>query len=49
MNALLWTLQIVLALVFTAAGAIKLIKPRELLLAIIAAIVAWGRFGPYSF
>jgi hypothetical protein len=29
MNALLWTLQIVLALVFAAAGAIKLIQPRD--------------------
>lgn len=29
MNTLLWILQIVLALVFTAAGAIKLIQPRD--------------------
>jgi uncharacterized membrane protein YphA (DoxX/SURF4 family) len=29
MNTLLWTLQIVLALVFAAAGAIKLIQPRD--------------------
>src|ERR1700757_1588667 len=29
MNALLWTLQIVLALVFAGAGAIKLIQPRD--------------------
>jgi len=124
MNTLLWILQIVLALVFTAAGAIKLIQPRDhlaktlggwvydfpaallkplglaellgaaglivpplvhiapiltaiaacgllvtmigamltharrgeypnvainVLLAIMAAVVAWGRFGPYSF
>jgi hypothetical protein len=28
MNALLWTLQIVLALVFAGAGAVKLIAPR---------------------
>jgi uncharacterized membrane protein YphA (DoxX/SURF4 family) len=124
MNALLWTLQMVLALVFAGAGAIKLIQPRDqlaktlggwvnefpapllkplglaellgaiglvvpslvdiapfltpvaavglvvvmigavvtharrgeypniavsLLLAIMAAVVAWGRFGPYSF
>ena len=124
MNTLLWILQIVLAVVFTAAGAIKLIQPRDhlaktlggwvydfpaallkplglaellgaaglivpplvhiapiltaiaacgllvtmigamvtharrgeypnvainVLLAIMAAVVAWGRFGPYSF
>ena len=124
MNALLWTLQIVLALIFAGAGAIKLIQPRDklaktlggwvddfpaqllkplglaellgaiglivpplvhiapiltpvaasallltmigamvtharrreftnvavnVLLAIMAAVVAWGRFGPYSF
>jgi uncharacterized membrane protein YphA (DoxX/SURF4 family) len=124
MNTLLWILQIVLALIFTAAGAIKLIQPRDqlaktlggwvydfpaallkplglaellgaaglivpplvriapiltaiaacgllvtmiaamvtharrgeypnvainVLLAIMAAVVAWGRFGPYSF
>src|ERR1700757_800327 len=29
MNALLWTLQIVLALIFAGAGAIKLIQPRD--------------------
>jgi uncharacterized membrane protein YphA (DoxX/SURF4 family) len=29
MNALLWTLQIVLALVFAAAGTVKLIRPRD--------------------
>jgi hypothetical protein len=29
MNTLLWILQIVLALIFTAAGAIKLIQPRD--------------------
>jgi uncharacterized membrane protein YphA (DoxX/SURF4 family) len=29
MNALLWTLQIVLAVVFAAAGATKLIRPRD--------------------
>jgi hypothetical protein len=124
MNALLWTLQIVLALIFAGAGAIKLIQPRDklaktlggwvddfpapllkplglaellgaiglivpplvhiapiltpvaasaliltmigamvtharrrefpnvaanVLLAVMAAVVAWGRFGPYSF
>ena len=124
MNALLWTLQIVLALVFAAAGAVKLIAPPDqlaktlggwvdefpaallkplglaellgaigliappvvhiapiltavaagglvvtmigaivtharrreypnvainVLLAVMAAVVAWGRFGPYSF
>jgi uncharacterized membrane protein YphA (DoxX/SURF4 family) len=124
MNALLWILQIVLALIFAGAGAIKLIQPRDklaktlggwvddfpaqllkplglaellgaiglivpplvhiapiltpvaasalvvtmtgamvtharrreftnvavnVLLAVIAAVVAWGRFGPYSF
>jgi len=124
MNALLWTLQIVLALIFAGAGATKLIQPRDklaktlggwvddfpaqllkplgmaellgaiglivpplvhiapiltavaasallltmigamvthkrrheftnvaanVLLAVMAAVVAWGRFGPYSF
>lgn len=124
MNALLWTLQIVLALIFAGVGTIKLIQPRDklaktlggwvddfpaqllkplglaellgaiglivpplvhiapiltpvaasalvvtmtgamvtharrreftnvavnVLLAVIAAVVAWGRFGPYSF
>ncbi|OBI42763.1 DoxX family protein [Mycobacterium sp. E796] len=29
MNTLLWTLQVVLAVVFAGAGAVKLIKPRE--------------------
>ena len=29
MNALLWILQIVLALVFAAAGTVKLIQPRD--------------------
>jgi len=29
MNALLWTLQIVLALVFAAAGTVKLVQPRD--------------------
>jgi len=29
MNALVWILQIVLALVFAAAGAVKLIQPRD--------------------
>ncbi len=29
MNALLWTLQIVLAVVFAGAGAVKLIQPRD--------------------
>jgi uncharacterized membrane protein YphA (DoxX/SURF4 family) len=29
MNALLWILQIVLALVFAAAGVVKLIRPRD--------------------
>jgi uncharacterized membrane protein YphA (DoxX/SURF4 family) len=29
MNALLWTMQIVLALVFAGAGAVKLIQPRD--------------------
>lgn len=29
MNALLWTLQIVLALVFAGAGTVKLVQPRD--------------------
>jgi hypothetical protein len=29
MNTLLWTLQIVLVLVFAAAGSVKLIQPRD--------------------
>ncbi|UQU63756.1 DoxX family protein [Couchioplanes caeruleus] len=88
MGTVLWVIAIILAVAFLGAGVMKLVQPKEKLVAsgmgwaegysagavkaigaivtharrgetqpviinvvllILAAVVAWGRFGPYSF